>query len=110
MVKKMRIISAALAAVLAAASLTGCGTSGNSTATSADTSKSESTDTSAASDEKDSKEVSLTVLCGYASLSIPGLLSLTTFFCPLSMPGERVFYKVQERPNNENKNDRTFRD
>ena len=66
MVKKMRIISAALAAVLAAASLTGCGTSGNSTATSADTSKSESTDTSAASDEKDSKEVSLTVLCGYA--------------------------------------------
>ena len=41
MVKKMRIISAALAAVLAAASLTGCGTSGNSTATSADTSKSE---------------------------------------------------------------------
>lgn len=37
MVKKMRIISAALAAVLAAASLTGCGTSGNSTATSADT-------------------------------------------------------------------------
>ena len=62
----MRIISAALAAVLAAASLTGCGTSGNSTATSADTSKSESTDTSAASDEKDSKEVSLTVLCGYA--------------------------------------------
>ena len=34
--------------------------------------------------------LSCIVLGARCPLSIPGLLSLTTFFCPLSMPGERL--------------------
>lgn len=66
MVKK-KILAAALAAILAATSLTGCGASADNTETGNGAETSASTATAnAASDTAASGDISLTVLCGYA--------------------------------------------